>query len=88
MTNQAAKIISVARRRSVRLPRITKNATRASTTAAGISQLICPPVALSNILRMPVEPHIPPVVVPPAPAPPPPPVTLPVSAPVRRPKPL
>ena len=55
--------------------RVIHRAATAKISAAGMSQAICPPITPSNIRVMPVLPHWP---VP----------TLPVSLPVRRPKPL
>ncbi len=72
---------STARRGSVRGTRKSSAKPAIITiSAAGSSQLIWPPTSSWNSRRMPVAPQLPVV-----PAPPP---TLPVSLPVRRPRPL
>ncbi len=80
-TSHDTQIRTWARRASVRAARArSTNATTPSTSAAGSSQAICPPISEPNNLVRPVEPHMLPC------APPPP--TDPVSSPVIRPSPL
>lgn len=74
---KAARVVSV--RFSFRVAQI---AAQNRISAAGISQEIWPPMEELNIRSQPVSPQLPP------PPPPPPPPTLPVSSPLRRPRPL